>query len=103
MPGRLGDLELPAHFVHVVTLVEQLLSFGELSDHLFGGVIPLFHAVLLAPFWSIRTRITSGSVHGDPATRSNQVDSQATPKPKVATQPNGERIRHPLSRPRGDP
>jgi hypothetical protein len=30
-------------------------------------VMPLLHAVLLAPFWSIRTRITSGSVHGDPA------------------------------------
>jgi hypothetical protein len=26
----------------------------------------LIHAVLLAPFWSIRTCFTSGSVHGDP-------------------------------------
>ena len=43
VPGRLGDLELPADLGHVVTLVEQLLALGDLSDHLFGGVTPLFH------------------------------------------------------------
>jgi hypothetical protein len=48
-----------------VALVEQLLAFGELSDHLFGCMTPLLHAVLLPPFWSIGTRIASGSVRGD--------------------------------------
>jgi hypothetical protein len=43
VPGRLGDLELPAHFGHVVTLIEKLLAFGEFSDHLFGAVTPLLH------------------------------------------------------------
>ncbi|MGC1239804.1 MAG: hypothetical protein WA860_13555, partial [Acidimicrobiales bacterium] len=36
-------------------------AFGELSDDLFGGVMPLLHAVLLAPFWSIGTLVSSGS------------------------------------------
>ena len=59
VPGRLGDLELPAVLGHVVALVEQPLAFGELSHRPFGSVMPLFHAVLLAPFWSIWTRTTS--------------------------------------------
>ena len=43
VPGRIGDLELPADLGHVVTLVEHLLAFGEFSDHLFGSVTPLLH------------------------------------------------------------
>ena len=39
MPGRLGDLELPADLAEVLALVEQLVTFGELSDDLFGGVM----------------------------------------------------------------
>jgi hypothetical protein len=54
-----------------VALVEQPLAFGELSHRPFGSVMPLFHAVLLAPFWSIWTRTTRGSVHGDPAIRAS--------------------------------
>ena len=37
-------------------------------ERLLRTVTLLFHAVLLAPFWSIRTRTTSGSVQRGPAT-----------------------------------
>ena len=40
---QMSNLELPADLGHVVTLVEQLLALGDLSDHLFGAVTPLFH------------------------------------------------------------
>jgi hypothetical protein len=62
---RLDHLELSTDLGHVVALVEQPLAFRELSDYLFGSVTPLFQTVLLAPFRSIWTRITSDSVHGD--------------------------------------
>ena len=84
VPGRLGDLELATDLGDVVALVEQHLDFGEFSDHLFGGVMPLVHAVLLAPFWSIRTRITCGSVHGDPATAESP---SRTNQPHIASGP----------------
>jgi hypothetical protein len=48
---------LPAHLGEILALVEQFVALGEFSDHLFGGVVPLLHDVLLAPFWSIRTLV----------------------------------------------
>jgi hypothetical protein len=58
VPGRLGDLELPAELSQILALVEQLVALGEFPDHLLGCVTPLLHEVLLAPFWSIRSLIT---------------------------------------------
>ena len=65
MPGRLGDFELPADLGQILALVEQFVAFGELPDHLFGGVTSLLHAVRLAPFWSIRTLVRGGSFQRD--------------------------------------
>ena len=54
VPGRLGDLEMPADLFKCLSLSEEFLALGEFSDHLFGCVMSLFQrAVLLAPFWSI--------------------------------------------------
>jgi len=50
VPCRLGDLELATDLCDVIALVEQLLALSEFSDHLFGSVVPLFHAVLLLHF-----------------------------------------------------
>jgi hypothetical protein len=68
VPGRLGDLELPTDLGEFLALVEQLVAFGELADDLFWGVMPLLHAVLLAPFWSIGTLVRGGSFQGDQRT-----------------------------------
>ena len=67
MPRRLGDLEMPADLGQILALVEQFVAFGESSDHLFGGVVPLLHAVLMAPFWSIGTFSRIGPLTGVPA------------------------------------
>ena len=63
--GRFGDFESPTSLGHVAALVEQLLAFGEILDHLLGCMTPLLLGVLLTPFWSISTRIASSSVRED--------------------------------------
>jgi len=55
---------------------------GEFANHLFGGVVPSFHAFLHAPFWSVRTRITSGSVQGDLCT---EIEDEVTMQVHSAT------------------
>ena len=43
VPGRLGDLEVPANVGHVAAIVEQFLAFGDLANDLFGGVVLSLH------------------------------------------------------------
>ena len=66
MRRRFGDLEMPADLGEILALVEQLFALGEFPDHLLGRVMPLLHAVPLAPFWSIGTLIGTDSLTGVP-------------------------------------
>ena len=67
MPSRLSYLEMSADLGYVFAFIEQFVAFGELSDHLLRGVFPSLHgAVLLAPFWSIGTLVSSGSFQRGP-------------------------------------
>lgn len=43
MEGLLGDLEVPGHLLDRLALGQELVGLGQLSDHLFGPVTPLFH------------------------------------------------------------
>ena len=49
MPSRLGGLEKSADLAEVLFLVQKFVAFSELSDPLFGGVMPLLHSCL--SFW----------------------------------------------------
>jgi len=40
MPGRLGDLQVPAHRVEFLTRGEQFVALGELADDLVRRVAP---------------------------------------------------------------
>src|ERR1700675_1970654 len=55
------------------TWSQELLALGQLSYHLLGCVMPLFHLCCPpCPILGHRTRTTGGSVHGDLVTRASR-------------------------------
>src|SRR5579875_1454710 len=71
---------MPADVLDVLSLAEQLVAFGELSDDLLGGVPTSLHVVWSSfPMMGHRTRTTGGSAHGDPVTIVRPAASLANP------------------------
>src|SRR5271166_2636889 len=67
--GGLGDLEVTSDLVNGLSLGQELVPLGQLSDDLLGRVSTSFHGVRSSfPNDGDRTRTTGGSTQGDPAT-----------------------------------
>ena len=60
VPRRFGDPKMSADLGEVLTLAQELVTIGQLSDHLFRGMVPLHLDILLDQFWSIGTLRCAG-------------------------------------------
>ena len=74
VPGRLGDLQVPADLVEFGPAGQELVAFGELADDLVGGMPPTFGhgAVLLRSSLEHWTRTTPGPLPGDQLTTASR-------------------------------